>query len=157
MPQHALAEIQKAGKMDVEFSPHLLFLEGSALFQERRYSEALYPLGQAVLLEPTEVKLWLLIGSCQKRIGRCDLAIESLENALVIQPNSTVVLYNLAMYHALAQQETEALKYLARCFFLDPQFKEHMKKEPCFDRLRDNEAFRDLMRERDEDEAGSTS
>jgi len=145
LPLHTLAEIQNADRLHLSFSSHLFYLEGSALFELKKYRDALFPLGQAVLLDPTEISYWLLIGMCQKRVGRCDLAIESLENALILQPNNTVVLYNLACYHALAKQTNKCLKYLARCLHLDPAFCEFVNHEPDFNLIRTKPEFHKIM------------
>ncbi|MDO4628781.1 MAG: hypothetical protein Q4C70_06325 [Planctomycetia bacterium] len=147
MPARAMNEIRRASELRLAFSAHLLYLEGSALFELKKYRDALYPLGQAVLMEPTEISYWLLIGMCQKRVGRCDLAIESLENALILQPNNTVTLYNLACYHALAKQTEKCLKYLSRCLFLDPNFRNFVNREPDFNLIRNKEEFHKIMEE----------
>lgn len=149
MPLRTLEEIRRANAFRLPFTPQLLYLEGAALFETKKYRDALFPLGQAVLMEPADIKLWLLIGMCQKRVGRCDLAIESLENALIIQPRSTVVLYNLACYHALAKQTEKCLKYLARCLYLDPMFRVYVNREPDFNLVRDREEFLKIMEECD--------
>ena len=145
MPERALEEIRKANHEHVFFNPHLLYLEGEALRQLKRYRDALYPLGQAVLLEPRDVKLWLLIGKCQKRIGRCDLAIESLENALYLQPNSPVVLYNLSIYLALANRHQECLKTLARAILLDGKYRRMAADEADFKGMREMPEFQKII------------
>ena len=150
LPLRALAEVKAANDLNLPFSPRLLYLEGSALFELKKYRDALFPLGQAVLLDPMEISYWLLIGMCQKRVGRCDLAIESLENALILQPNNTVVLYNLASYHALAKQTDKCLKYLARCLHLNPGFREFVDHEPDFNLIRTRPEFHQIMLESDE-------
>lgn len=149
MPLRALNEIRHANELRLPFTAHLLYLEGTACFELKKYRDALYPLGQAVLMEPTEINYWLLIGMCQKRVGRCDLAIESLENALFIQPNNPVVLYNLSCYHALAKQTEKCLKYLARCLRLDPTFREFVCREPDFNLVRNRSEFVQIMEECD--------
>lgn len=145
LPLHALAEVRRANELRLPFTAHMLYLEGSAYFELKKFRDALYPLGQAVLMEPTEISYWLLIGMCQKRVGRCDLAIESLENALFIQPKNTVVLYNLACYHALAKQTEKCLKYLSQCLKLDPSFREFVNREPDFNLIRCKPEFHKLM------------
>ncbi|MBO5438021.1 MAG: hypothetical protein J6A23_10200 [Thermoguttaceae bacterium] len=150
MPAHALGEIRHASELRLQFTPHLFYLEGYALFHLKKYRDALYPLGQAVLLEPSEISYWLLIGMCQKRVGRCDLAIESLENALSIQPNNTVVLYNLACYYALAKQTGPCIQSLSRCLSLDPSFRDLVEQETDFNQIREKEEFCRIMQKSDE-------
>lgn len=145
MPEHALAEIRKANQDPDYFDPHLFYMEGEALRQMKRYRDALYPLGQAVLLEPRDVKLWLLIGHCQKRIGRCDLAIESLENALYLEPNSPIVHYTLACNFALANRVTDCLKSLTRALILDENFRKYASLESDFDGLRHMPEFTEII------------
>ncbi|MDO4550059.1 MAG: hypothetical protein Q4C96_02265 [Planctomycetia bacterium] len=147
MPEHALSEIQKASQEHLLFNPHMLYLEGEALWQLKRYRDALYPLGQAALLEPAEVRVWILIGKCQKRIGRCDLAIESLENALYLQPNSPLILYNLSIYLALSERKEESVRILARAICLDPKYRQHARTEKDFEGIRNMQEFKNLMNE----------
>ena len=145
LPQRSLAEIQKVSDAKLSFTPNLLYLEGASLYRMKKYRDALYPLGQASLLEPHDIRIWLMIALCQKRVGRCDLAIVSLENALCTEPNSTVVLYNIACYHALAKHAEKCIKYLKRCLFLDPKFKRFVENEPDFNFIRNSEEFRDIL------------
>ena len=157
MPSYALLELRKASQLHVSCNPGLFYLEGAALHQLRKYREALYPLGQAVLLEPSNIKIWLLIGNCQKRIGRCDLAIESLENALALQPNSAVALYNLACYQALAKHPRECLNYLTKAIRLDEKYREFARHERGFQLLNDNPAFQELMQSSPETNSAANS
>lgn len=147
MPERAMDEIRRANRERVFLDPHLLYLEGEVYRQLKRYREALFPLGQALLLEPRNTGVWLLIGYCQKRIGRCDLAIESLENALYMEPNSPTILYNLACYLALGNRVDESLEVLNRAVLIDPLFKKLAAKEPDFDGIRENPGFVGLLKE----------
>ncbi len=51
---------------------------------------------------PTEIAFAL--GWCYKRLARLDLAIHSLEQALVDDPECALLHYNLACYSSLASQ-----------------------------------------------------
>ncbi len=141
MPERAMDEIRRANRERVFFDPHLLYLEGEVYRQMKRYREALFPLGQALLLEPRNTRVWLLIGYCQKRIGRCDLAIESLENALYMDPNSPLILYNLACYLALANRVDQCLETLSRAILIDAKLRHAAQTETDFDGLRENPDF----------------
>ena len=64
--------------------------------------------GRAVAAEPRNVRIYLALGWCYKRIHRLDLAIETLEEALEIDSNPAlnrgILHYNLACYWSSGQQ-----------------------------------------------------
>lgn len=136
LPEQALDVIRKVSGQSIAFSPTLYGLEGTALFQMRRYEEATHPLGQAVLLEPANLQLWILLAMAQKRSDRVDLAIESLSNALYVDPKSAPVHFQLACCYALTGQKREWLDHLRRAFRLDPKLKTAAAREPDFDAVR---------------------
>lgn len=143
MPQTALEllnRIQEPGT----FRGQQLYLTGEALRSLERYSDAIAPLEQAADLQPSNLRIWLALGWCQKRVGRLDLAIEALERAEEVAPDEAVVPYNLACYWSLAGKKQQALSYLSRAFAIDPEFRERIHEEPDFDPIRSDPEFRAL-------------
>ena len=59
-------------------------------------------LEEATDVNPENVHTWLALGWCQKRVGRLDLAIQSLEEGLSVAPDHAIIYYNLAWYWSLA-------------------------------------------------------
>ena len=96
----------------------VLYLRGQALRIMERYREAIAALERSAELDPSNIHIWLALGWCFKRIGRLDLAIQSLEEALSIDAKQAIVYYNLACYWSLANHAQHALDYLTRPFRL---------------------------------------
>lgn len=144
MPEHALATLD-------QFSPELApneahYLRGEALRMLERYAEAIAPLKRASEEMPSKLYVWLALGWCYKRIGRIDLAIESLEESLEIEPPDAIVYYNLACYWSLAGNKRQALLFLAQAIERDGKYREMVGDEPDFDPIRNDPTFLALTR-----------
>jgi tetratricopeptide (TPR) repeat protein len=120
------------------------FLTGMALRAMERHREAVDALEAAAELDAENVEIWLALGWCHKRTGRLDLAIESLQEALSIDPDQAIIYYNLACYWSLAMNTKLALEFLARSFELDESFRQLVNREPDFDPIRSDPAFLEL-------------
>jgi Flp pilus assembly protein TadD len=145
MASHALALLERWGEGDA-LPEHVLYLKGQVLRELGRYREALEPLTRAAHCNPDNVSAWLALGWCYKRTGKLDRAIESLEEALSVEPNDALVHYNLACYWSLARNRKQALAYLAKAFDLQDEFRSLVADEPDFDSLRSDPAFQALVR-----------
>lgn len=143
MPQTAL-ELLNRMREPGTFRGQQLYLTGEALRALERYGEAIAPLEQAADLQPSNLRIWLALGWCQKRVGRLDLAIEALERAEEVAPEEAVVPYNLACYCSLAGKKQQALGYLSRAIAMDPEYRERIHEESDFDPIRSDPEFRAL-------------
>ena len=101
---------------------------------------------QSAQRNPDNISVWLALGWCYKRTGKLDRAIESLEEALNVEPNDALVHYNLACYWSLAQNKRQALNYLAKAFKLEDEYRRLVAEESDFDPLRKDPAFQALVR-----------
>jgi Flp pilus assembly protein TadD len=117
------------------------YLRGQALRAMHRFSEAVVPLKEASEHDPDNLNVWLALGWCYKRCGRLDLAIQSLEDAMNVDPSQGIVYYNLACYWALAKNVKLAVAYLGRAFDLDPNYRDLVPQEHDFDQIRDHRDF----------------
>jgi tetratricopeptide (TPR) repeat protein len=117
------------------------YLRGQAYRVMECYREAIDHLRKAAEHDPTNVHIHLALGWCYKRTGRLDLAIQSLQEGLAIDPDQGIVHYNLACYWSLAENARQALKHLAQSMELDPTYRELVGKEPDFDPIRDDPDF----------------
>ena len=123
---------------------HVLYLRGQALRAMQRFVEAVGPLKESSEHDPDNLNVWLALGWCYKRSGRLDLAIQSLEDAMNVDPSQGIIYYNLACYWALAKNVKLSVAYLGRAFDLDPNYRDMVAVEHDFDLIRDHRDFQAL-------------
>jgi tetratricopeptide (TPR) repeat protein len=123
---------------------HALYLTGQAYRVMQEHAQAVPPLAAAAELEPENIAIWLALAWCYKRTQRLDLAIDSLENALAVEPRAAILYYNLACYWSLVGNAPVALQYLAQSFDIDPTYREMVAEETDFDPIRDLPDFQSL-------------
>jgi tetratricopeptide (TPR) repeat protein len=120
---------------------HVNYLRGQAMRVMERYDDALGPLHLAADYNPNNIHVHLALGWCYKRIGRLDLAIQSLEDAMAVDPDQGIIHFNLACYWSLAKNVRLALRYLAQSFDLDPNYRDMVSDEKDFDPIREDPDF----------------
>ena len=143
MSEQALQTLGRLGD-PAAFASDDLYLWGEGLRTMQRYFEALLPLERAAKAAPDDIRVRIALGWCYKRTGRLDLAIDALEQALIVDPELALLRYNLACYLSLAGQKRRALRYLSQALTLDPAYRELAEAESDFDALRADPAFRAL-------------
>ena len=146
MPEQALQTLGRLGD-PAAFDSYALYLWGEGLRTSQRYFEALLPLERAAKAAPDDIRVRIAMGWCYKRTGQLDLAIDALEQALVVEPELALLRYNLACYLSLAGHKRRALRYLSQALTLDPAYRELAEAESDFDPLRADPAFRALCGE----------
>jgi tetratricopeptide (TPR) repeat protein len=140
---HALRALQRRGTL-VHGNGRACYLMGETLRELARFEEALFPLERSADLIPDDIHVWLALGWCYKRTGRLAKAIESLEAAVKVDPSDATIHYNLACYWSLARNRVLALRYLARAFDIDSNFRDLVLDEPDFNALRHDPEFKML-------------
>lgn len=75
------------------------------------------------------------------REGRWDDAIRMHEEALVEQPRSAPLLYNLACMESQGGRPLDALLHLKQAVDLDPKWEGHAARDPDFDPIRAEPGF----------------
>jgi tetratricopeptide (TPR) repeat protein len=143
LARRALAVIDHLG-YSASQSPQVQLIKGQALRMLERFKDALIPLAAAADGDPQNVDIWLALGWCYKRTARLDLAIESLEEALDLEPGNAIVNYNLACYWCLARNKRQSLAYLSQAISLDASFRNLVETEHDFDSLRADSDFQAL-------------
>jgi hypothetical protein len=143
LAKRAIAVLEQLGESMAQ-SPQVQLIKGQALRMMECYKDALEPLAAAAEQDPQNVDTWLALGWCYKRTGRLDLAIESLEEALDVEPGSALVNYNLACYWCLAHNKRQSLAYLSQALSLDGAFRNLIDTEHDFDPLRTDPDFQAL-------------
>ena len=113
MARHALEVLARYGEPE-SFSDHAALFARRMPARAGAVSRGDRAFRAAAQGDPDNVHIWLALGWCQKRVGRIDLAIEALEEALAAQPDDALIHYNLACYWSLAHNKRQALIYPAR-------------------------------------------
>ena len=121
-----------------------LYLAGQALRTMEQFSDAISVLRESADIDPATIHVWLALGWCYKRIGRLDLAIESLEEALSVNSREAIVHYNLACYWSLVNNAQHALYHLGVAFDIDHNFRDLVSDERDFEPIRYDPDFRML-------------
>lgn len=134
-------EILESGAGGEPSSAHAYFLHGQALRALERYTEAVESFRSAARLNSRNRHIWLALAWCYKRCHRVDLAIEALEEALLVAPDAAILYYNLACYWSLARNVHRAVAYLGRAFELNPDYRDRVGREPDFDPIRHHPYF----------------
>ena len=120
---------------------HVQLLKGQALRAMERCREAVEPLKAATEFDNQNIEAFLALAWCYKRIGRLDLAIQALEEALAADAAQAIVHYNLACYWSLARNPKLAVAYLSRAFDLDTNYRDMVGEETDFDPIRNHPDF----------------
>jgi tetratricopeptide (TPR) repeat protein len=136
-----LDELPEENQLDAE----CLYYRGEALRAMQRHEEAITFLELATRQQSGQVHIWLAIGWCEKRCGRLEQAIAALEQALDIDPDDTLVQYNLACYWSLAGELDNALEYLRLASSSDKHYLNLVDAESDFDAIRAEPQFRQLL------------
>mgnify|MGYP002622756173 CR=1 FL=1 len=140
MHEHALGslmQLEESGALDA----HSIYLKGETLRSLQRYEEAIGELRRASRFIPDDIHILLALGWCYKRTGQLQRAIDSLEDALIVEPGEALVHYNLACYWSLAENKTRALSFLATALEIDSSYRDLIDAESDFDPLRSDPDF----------------
>ena len=143
LADRALKTLHRLGD-PVEYDPHATYLWGEALRMLHRYEDAIVPLIQAAEALPENLHIATALGWCYKRIGQIDLAIESLDRALISNPTEALLHYNLACYWSLAGGKQQALECLSEALHIEPNYRLLIDDESDFDPIRFDPDFQEL-------------
>ncbi len=144
MPLQSLQSLQRHKRL-VNSDARGCYLIGESLRALHRYQEATIPLRRSLSLIPDDTHVSVALAWCLKRLGRLELAIEALEDALRVDPGTAILHYNLACYWSLARNRRRALQHLARALEIDGNYVDFVGDEPDFDPLRHDPQFRELV------------
>jgi len=143
LAQRALSALSLVDRRRANKS-HCSYLQGQALRVMERFPEAIKYFESAAEQDSENVHIWLALGWCHKRVGKLDMAIQSLEEALAFEPGEAIIYYNLACYWSLANNVKLALEYLSRAFSIDPDYRDLIGGERDFDPIRSDPRFQEL-------------
>ena len=140
LANRALETLDRLSPQDADRA-QVLYLRGQSLRLLERYADAVAPLREAADRDPTNIHIYLALGWCYKRVGRLDLAIETLEQSLAFEDGEAILHYNLACYWSMAENVRLAVEYLSQAFDIDPNFRDLVPSEPDFEPIRNHPQF----------------
>jgi tetratricopeptide (TPR) repeat protein len=132
-----LAKIKKP----LGHKPYVLFLKGQACLACNRFKQAIHHLRLSAKLDGENIHTLIALAWCYKRTDQLDLAIATLEEALVLDSQSAIAHYNLACYFALQKNTPSAVMHLTMAIDLNSDYRKHVAKESDFDPIRHDPGF----------------
>ena len=142
MPAEALDTL---APIEIDGLRPLTYLRATALNNLHRYDEAWSLYARMLDEKPGDVAAAVGKAWCEKRLGRLDDAIATLEESARRNPREAILQYNLACYHALRTEKSRCLTRLGVAIRLDRGYADLIGKEADFDSLRDDADFASLI------------
>jgi tetratricopeptide (TPR) repeat protein len=123
---------------------------GLALSDLGQKEAAIASYDQALAINPDKDEAWFNRGNSLKALGRYEEALASFDKSLEFLPDDAWAYNNKARCYALWGKVDEALASLQRAIELDPKYQEQAKTDTDFDGTREDERFRQLLEEDEE-------
>lgn len=122
------------------------YYRGWMLGELQRYEEAVRSYEQAVKIDPNVSEYWFFQGNTLYQLQRPEEAIASYDKAIQLQPNYADAWYNKACCYALLGNVSIAVETLQKAIDFNPErFREEAKTDSCFDAIRENLIFKNLL------------
>lgn len=123
---------------------HVAFLRGQAYRVRREFEKSVIAFEESLENDYENIHTHLGMAWCYKRLEKIELAIQSLDRAVEIEPDNAIILYNLACYWALAGNLQNCCEHLCRAFELDNRLRDLVDDEPDFDSVRSSPEFQSI-------------
>ena len=116
-------------------------LKGQACLACNRFKQAIHYLRQSAKLDGENIHTLIALAWCYKRTDELDLAIEALEEAVLLDSQSVIAHYNLACYFALKKNTPQAVMHLTMAIDLNSDYRQLVAQESDFDPIRNDPGF----------------
>lgn len=141
----AIASYDKAIAID-ENLYEAWFYRGKTLTDWQRYEDAIASYDRAIQIKPNSPDVWNNRGIALAELQRYEDAIASYDKAIHIQPDYSYAWYNKACCYAVQGNAPLAIEALQKAINLNrEQFHEQAKTDSCFDAIRENQIFKNLV------------
>ena len=119
---------------------------GVAFSKMQEYEQAVISYNQALQIKNDYTDAWNNRGVALSKLQKYEAAIDSYDNAAKIRPEFYRIWYNKARCYALQGKIDLAIENLKRALNLNPNLcKELAKNEPDLEKVREHEAFKQLI------------
>lgn len=143
--EEAIASYEKVIQLQPE-EPMAWYIRGLILGELQRYEEAIASYDKAIEIDPDLPEYWFFRGNALNQLQKYEQAIASYDRAIQIQANHSDAWYNKACSYAEQGNVSEAIATLQQAIDLDrDRLKEYAKTDACFDTIRENQQFKNLV------------
>ncbi|MGL5059819.1 MAG: tetratricopeptide repeat protein [Microcoleus sp.] len=119
---------------------------GVAFSKMQQYEQAVISYNHALQIKNDYTDAWNNRGVALSKLEKYEAAIDSYDNAAKIRPDFYRIWYNKARCYALQGKIDLAIENLKRALNLNPNLcKELAKTEPDLEKIRDRDAFKQLI------------
>jgi tetratricopeptide (TPR) repeat protein len=143
--EEALIAYEKVIQIQPE-EAHAWFVRGWILGELQRYAQAITSYDKALEIDGNLDEAWFYRGKTLEKWKRYEDAIASYDQAIQLQPNHADAWYNKACCYTLLGNVSIAIETLQKAMGFNPErFREEAKTNSCFDAIRENQIFKQLV------------
>lgn len=114
--------------------------------KKEEYNKALKYLNSAIQMDQKDANMWDHRAFVLIKLGENDLAIESCDKALELEPNFYNAYYNKSCAFSLKNDAVKARNNLQRAIKGDPKYKELARTDSDFENIRNMKEFKELLK-----------
>ncbi len=145
--EEAIAAYDRVTQLNPE-DANAWYYRGWMLGELKRYEEAIGSYDKALEIEPDFHECWFSRGNALHNLQRYEEAIASYDRVIQIKPEYSDAWYNKACCYAVQGNLPLALETLKQAINHEPdRFKEYAKTDACFNAIRENQLFKNLVTE----------
>lgn len=129
-------------------NPKASFGRGAALAKLQQTEAAIASYDKAIQLKPDFVEAWFGKGTALAKLQQIEAAITAYDKATQLKPDFFLAWFGKARCYALQGDTDHTFENLQQAISLNPEkSREAAKTDPCFDFIRDDIRFRQLVYE----------
>jgi len=145
--EHAIASYDQVIQLQPEEAV-AWYIRGWMLGELQRYEEAIASYDKAIEIDPDSPEYWYFRGNALHNLQRNEDAIASYDKTLKIKADYSDAWYNKACCYSVQGNVSLAIESLQHAIDLDrDRFKEYAKTDTCFDTIRENQLFKNLVQD----------
>lgn len=135
--------------LEIKPDDYLIWYNKAIILSElKRYEEAIASYDRAISIKPDDPAIWTNKAVSQGHLQRYEEAIATCNKAIEIDPKYTFAWYNKAGCFAEQENFDLTIENLRQAMEIDADLvMKHIKDDPSFDRIRESDIFKKLIKE----------